>query len=208
MIAIVDYGMGNVASVTTAFQKLGYEIEITDSVERLKKASHIILPGVGSFKAAVEEIETRSLMQPLRELAKEKPFIGICLGMQLLFEKGYENGLTEGLGLIPGTVERIETSFILPHIGWNQLQIENQNEAFAKLQDKHVYFVHSYQATTQQKYLVATTNYGARVPAMVRDRNVFGIQFHPEKSGEVGVELLKIVMKLTEEYSPIRGMDV
>ncbi|WP_277678226.1 imidazole glycerol phosphate synthase subunit HisH [Gracilibacillus dipsosauri] len=207
MIAIVDYGMGNVASVTTAFQKLGYEIEITDSVERLKKASHIILPGVGSFKAAVEEIETRGLMQPLRELAKEKPFIGICLGMQLLFEKGYENGLTEGLGLIPGTVERIETSFILPHIGWNQLQIENQNEAFAKLQDKHVYFVHSYQATTQQKYLVATTNYGARVPAMVRDRNVFGIQFHPEKSGEVGVELLKIVMKLTEEYSPIRGMD-
>ncbi|PWU68754.1 imidazole glycerol phosphate synthase subunit HisH [Gracilibacillus dipsosauri] len=207
MIAIVDYGMGNVASVTTAFQKLGYEIEITDSVERLKKASHIILPGVGSFKAAVEEIETRGLMQPLRELAKEKPFIGICLGMQLLFEKGYENGLTEGLGLIPGTVERIETSFILPHIGWNQLQIENQNEAFAKLRDKHVYFVHSYQATTQQKYLVATTNYGARVPAMVRDRNVFGIQFHPEKSGEVGVELLKIVMKLTEEYSPIRGMD-
>lgn len=205
MIAIVDYGMGNVASVTTAFQKLGYEIEITDSVERLKKASHIILPGVGSFKAAVEEIETRGLMQPLRELAKEKPFIGICLGMQLLFEKGYENGLTEGLRLIPGTVERIETSFILPHIGWNQLQIENQNEAFAKLQDKHVYFVHSYQATTQQKYLVATTNYGARVPAMVRDRNVFGIQFHPEKSGEVGVELLKIVMKLTEEYSPIRG---
>ncbi len=197
--------MGNVASVTTAFQKLGYEIEITDSVERLKKASHIILPGVGSFKAAVEEIETRGLMQPLRELAKEKPFIGICLGMQLLFEKGYENGLTEGLRLIPGTVERIETSFILPHIGWNQLQIENQNEAFAKLQDKHVYFVHSYQATTQQKYLVATTNYGARVPAMVRDRNVFGIQFHPEKSGEVGVELLKIVMKLTEEYSPIRG---
>ncbi|WP_347834413.1 imidazole glycerol phosphate synthase subunit HisH [Gracilibacillus sp. JCM 18860] len=202
---MVDYGMGNVASVTTAFQKLGYEIEITDSVERLKKASHIILPGVGSFKAAVEEIETRGLMQPLRELAKEKPFIGICLGMQLLFEKGYENGLTEGLRLIPGTVERIETSFILPHIGWNQLQIENQNEAFAKLQDKHVYFVHSYQATTQQKYLVATTNYGARVPAMVRDRNVFGIQFHPEKSGEVGVELLKIVMKLTEEYSPIRG---
>ncbi len=166
MIAIVDYGMGNVASVKTAFQRLGYEVEITDSVERLEAATHIILPGVGSFQAAVEEINQRNLVKPLRRLAKEKPFLGICLGMQLLFDKGYENGISDGLGLIPGEVNMIETEYILPHIGWNQLQIENNNQPFASFQDKHVYFVHSFQARTEQQFLVTTADYGTKIPGI------------------------------------------
>ncbi len=197
MIAIVDYGMGNVASVKTAFQRLGYDVEITDSVERLEAASHIILPGVGSFQAAVEEIKQRNLTEPLRRLAKEKPFLGICLGMQLLFDQGYENGISDGLGLIPGEVNRIETEYILPHIGWNQLQIENNNQPFASFQDKHVYFVHSFQARTGQQYLVATAEYGTKVPGIVQNGHVYGMQFHPEKSGEVGVDLLKLFMEET-----------
>ncbi|QGH34665.1 imidazole glycerol phosphate synthase subunit HisH [Gracilibacillus salitolerans] len=197
MIAIVDYGMGNVASVKTAFQRLGYDVEITDSVERLEAASHIILPGVGSFQAAVEEINQRNLTEPLRRLAKEKPFLGICLGMQLLFDQGYENGISDGLGLIPGEVNRIETEYILPHIGWNQLQIENNNQPFASFQDKHVYFVHSFQARTGQQYLVATAEYGTKVPGIVQNGHVYGMQFHPEKSGEVGVDLLKLFMEKT-----------
>ncbi|WP_163536901.1 imidazole glycerol phosphate synthase subunit HisH [Gracilibacillus sp. YIM 98692] len=198
MIAIVDYGMGNVASVKNAFQNLGYEVTITDSVAELEKASHIILPGVGSFKAAVQEIEDRQLKEPLRQLAKDKPFLGICLGMQLLFDRGYENGIAEGLGLIPGEVNRIETKYILPHIGWNQLQIKMGHDPFTPFQDKHVYFVHSYQARTEQDYLVATTDYGTTIPAIVRSGHVFGIQFHPEKSGEVGVGLLKVFMEETK----------
>ncbi|WP_208590892.1 imidazole glycerol phosphate synthase subunit HisH [Gracilibacillus suaedae] len=197
MIAIVDYGMGNVASVRTAFQRLGYDVEITDSIERLKVASHIILPGVGSFQAAAREINQRHLAEPLRKLAEEKPFLGICLGMQLLFDKGYENGSSDGLGLIPGEVNRMETEYILPHIGWNQLQIENNNQAFAPFQDKHVYFVHSFQARTEQQYLVATADYGTKVPGIVQNGHVYGMQFHPEKSGEVGVDLLKVFMKET-----------
>ncbi|GAE91481.1 imidazole glycerol phosphate synthase amidotransferase subunit [Gracilibacillus boraciitolerans JCM 21714] len=198
MIAIVDYGMGNVASVRTAFLRLGYEVEITDSMERLEQATHIILPGVGSFQAAVEEINQRNLLKPLRRLAKQKPFLGICLGMQLLFEKGYENGISDGLGLIPGEVDKIETEYILPHIGWNQLQIENNNQPFASFQDKHVYFVHSFQARTDQKYIVATADYGSTVPGIVQNGQIYGMQFHPEKSGEVGVDLLKVFMEETK----------
>ncbi|UOQ85736.1 imidazole glycerol phosphate synthase subunit HisH [Gracilibacillus salinarum] len=205
MIAIVDYGMGNVASVKTAFERLGYQVMITDSIEQLEQASHIILPGVGSFQAAAEEINQRQLKEPLIRLAKEKPFLGICLGMQLLFETGYENGISDGLGLIPGNVNVIETEYILPHIGWNQLQIENQNQTFAPLEGKHVYFVHSFQAQTEQNYLVATTDYGAKIPAIVQNGLVYGMQFHPEKSGEAGVELLKLFMQETTMDGGVRS---
>ncbi|KAB8138843.1 imidazole glycerol phosphate synthase subunit HisH [Gracilibacillus oryzae] len=197
MIAIVDYGMGNVASVKTAFKNLGYEVEITDSFARLEQATHIILPGVGSFKAAMDEINQRGLLEPLKELAAKKPFIGICLGMQLLFEKGFENGISDGLGFIPGEVNVMETEYILPHIGWNQLNIENNNVPFADFQDKHVYFVHSFQAKTEQKYLVATADYGTTIPAIVQKGHVYGMQFHPEKSGEVGIGLLKAFLEQT-----------
>ncbi|MBM7572273.1 imidazole glycerol phosphate synthase subunit HisH [Aquibacillus albus] len=195
MIAIVDYGMGNVASVSTAFRRLGYEVILTDKEAELAKASHIILPGVGSFQAAVQEIEERGLKEPLQRLAKEKPFLGICLGMQLLFSEGYEGGTSAGLNLIPGTIEKIETDYILPHIGWNALDIKEGHEPFEAFQNKHVYFVHSFEARVDRKYLVASTEYGTEVPAIVKNENVYGIQFHPEKSGEVGVEILKTFLQ-------------
>lgn len=191
MIAIVDYGMGNVASAANAFRKLGQEIMITDDPKLLKKATHIILPGVGSFQAAVEEIEARGLREILQELAKEKPFLGICLGMQLLFETGTEGTVTNGLGFIPGIIEKIETEEILPHIGWNTLDVRENASEFQAFQHKHVYFVHSFQARTENRFIVATTEYGAEIPAIVRNQNVVGMQFHPEKSGEVGMNLIK-----------------
>ncbi|ENH96987.1 imidazole glycerol phosphate synthase subunit HisH [Gracilibacillus halophilus YIM-C55.5] len=197
MIAIVDYGMGNVASVKTAFQNLGYQVTITDDIEELQHASHIILPGVGSFKAAVEEIRQRQLLEALQQLATEKPFLGICLGMQLLFERGYENGESDGLAIIPGTVEQIETDYLLPHIGWNQLQVALDDDEWNQFEGNHVYFVHTYQAVSESKYLVATTDYGTTIPAIVQKGNVYGMQFHPEKSSEVGVQLLKKFMELT-----------
>ncbi|WP_186577342.1 imidazole glycerol phosphate synthase subunit HisH [Aquibacillus kalidii] len=198
MIAIVDYGMGNVASVSNAFKRLGHDVTLTDNVEKLKQATHIILPGVGSFQAAMEEIRERGLKEPLQQLAKEKPFLGICLGMQLLFTTGFENGVTEGLDIIPGTVEQIDTPYLLPHIGWNALTIKEGHTAFLPFQDKHVYFVHTFEARTEANYLVATTDYGTEIPGIVQNGYVYGIQFHPEKSGEVGVEILKAFLKTTE----------
>ncbi|QDP40314.1 imidazole glycerol phosphate synthase subunit HisH [Radiobacillus deserti] len=195
MIAIVDYGMGNVASVTMAFKRLGYEVILTDDQNKLRAASHIVLPGVGSFQAAMDEIEQRGLLDFLKEMAQEKPFLGICLGMQLLFSEGYEGGKTKGLDLIPGTVERIETDYLLPHIGWNGLEIKPGNDAFQPYEGKHVYFVHSFQAKTDKDFLVATSEYGTEVPAIVKKDHVYGIQFHPEKSGEVGVNLLKTFLQ-------------
>ncbi|MEZ0116441.1 UNVERIFIED_ORG: glutamine amidotransferase [Heyndrickxia coagulans] len=195
MIAIVDYGMGNIASASNAFRTLGLEVAVTDDPEKLAAATHIILPGVGAFKAAVDEIEKRGLRPVLTKLGKKKPFLGICLGMQLLFETGFENGVSEGLGFIPGTVERIQTNEILPHIGWNTLDVKPDFPAFAPFQHQHVYFVHSYQAKTKAPYIVASTDYGAEIPAIVKNGNVYGMQFHPEKSGKTGMALLKIFLQ-------------
>ncbi|WP_026570231.1 MULTISPECIES: imidazole glycerol phosphate synthase subunit HisH [Sediminibacillus] len=195
MIAIVDYGMGNVASVSTAFRKLGYEVTITDDRETLQKATHLILPGVGSFQAAMKEIEDRGLKNLLQEMAKKKPFLGICLGMQLLFSEGFEGGKTKGLSILPGTIEKMETEHILPHIGWNALKAEGNGNPFSQFKGKHVYFVHSFAAKTNAAYIAATAEYGMTVPAIVRRENVYGIQFHPEKSGEVGVDILKTFLQ-------------
>ncbi|WP_079709572.1 imidazole glycerol phosphate synthase subunit HisH [Paraliobacillus ryukyuensis] len=199
MIAIVDYGMGNTASVKTALQRLGYEVAITDNPAVLEQASHIILPGVGSFQAAVEEIEKRNLKNVLIKLANEKPLLGICLGMQLLFTTGYENGITPGLDLIPGIIEKIETPYLLPHIGWNALHVHQEESAFATFQDQHVYFVHSYAANTDDTYVVATAEYGPEVTAIVKKGKTYGIQFHPEKSGEVGQRILQAFLKGVEQ---------
>jgi glutamine amidotransferase len=181
MIAIVDYGMGNVASVQTAFERIGHQVVITDDPTQLRQASHLILPGVGSFQAAMEEIENRGLKEILKELALTKPFLGICLGMQLLFSEGLEGGGTKGLDLIPGTVERIDTPYILPHVGWNQLNICEDHNAFTKFTDKHVYFVHTFAAKTEPRYIVARAQYGEDVTAIVKKGSLYGIQFHPEK---------------------------
>ncbi|WP_117169544.1 imidazole glycerol phosphate synthase subunit HisH [Paraliobacillus sediminis] len=195
MIAIVDYGMGNIASVETALHNLGYDVIVTDNPAQLAKSSHIILPGVGSFQAAVEEIEKRNLKEVLQTLAENKPFLGICLGMQLLFTEGLEGGNTKGLDLIPGTIEKIETNYLLPHIGWNALDIADNQPNFELFQDQHVYFVHSFAAKTDKQYIVATTEYGSDVTAIVKSGLTYGIQFHPEKSGEVGAAILKAFLQ-------------
>ncbi|WP_044641977.1 imidazole glycerol phosphate synthase subunit HisH [Risungbinella massiliensis] len=186
MIAIVDYGMGNVGNVERALVTLGYEAKLTDCVEELRAAEAIILPGVGSFTAAIKEIDQRGLRDVLQEIARQKPFIGICLGMQLLVEYGEEGGGTSGLGLLPGTVRFIRSELPLPHMGWNQLHREQGNVA-----EKYVYFVHSYMVDTSSDWIIATTDYGEKIPAIIQQNNVIGIQFHPEKSGENGLRILK-----------------
>lgn len=186
MIAIVDYGMGNVGNVERALVTLGYEAKLTDRAEDLQAAEAIILPGVGSFTAAMKEIDQRGLQGVLQEVASEKPFIGICLGMQLLVEYGEEGGGASGLGLLPGTVRPIRCGLPLPHMGWNQLQRKQGNTA-----EEYVYFVHSYLVDTSSEWIIATTDYGEQIPAIIQRNNVIGIQFHPEKSGENGLRILQ-----------------
>ncbi|GGH76945.1 glutamine amidotransferase [Pullulanibacillus pueri] len=196
MIAIVDYGMGNIESVAMAFKKLGYDICVTDDIPTLELASHIVLPGVGAFPAAMEEIAKRGLREPLRKLAGTTPLLGICLGMQLLFSEGEEGGTpTKGLDILPGRVTKMATQEILPHMGWNTLKISPEYSTFAPLEGKHVYFVHSYSVSTDKKWIVATADYGMNVTAIVKKNHVYGMQFHPEKSGDVGRELLKLFLK-------------
>ncbi|SDJ69745.1 imidazole glycerol phosphate synthase subunit HisH [Sediminibacillus albus] len=195
MIAIVDYGMGNVASVSTAFKRLGYETAITDDKQMLHNATHIVLPGVGSFHAAMAEIGGRDLKKTLQKLSETKPFLGICLGMQLLFTEGFEGGFSHGLDILPGSVERMETDYILPHIGWNALAIRGETNPFKRFENEHVYFVHTFAANTEDKFIAATADYGVSVPAIVKKDNIYGIQFHPEKSGEVGIQILKTFLQ-------------
>lgn len=195
MIGIVDYGMGNIASVSNIFKSFGVEVCRTDSVELLERATHIILPGVGSFQAAVAEIDRRGLRDPILRLAQRKPILGICLGMQLLFTKGTEGKESFGLNLIPGTVEKIKTEMILPHIGWNT--IDATDSEFSSYNNRFVYFVHSYYAKTDDKNVKATTHYGVKIPAIVRKENIYGMQFHPEKSGSNGKALISTFLQST-----------
>ncbi|GEM05001.1 imidazole glycerol phosphate synthase subunit HisH [Halolactibacillus miurensis] len=191
MIAIVDYGMGNVLSVRHAFEKLGETVVVTDDKATLYQADIIVLPGVGSFQAAMKEIYSRDLYDLLIDLAKTKPFLGICLGMQLLFSEGTEGEVAKGLNLIPGTVRKINTDYILPHVGWNQLKISDMHPAFKSFEQTFVYFVHTYQAETDDRYIVAKSNYGEAITAIVRSGHIFGIQFHPEKSADVGSDIIQ-----------------
>lgn len=201
MIAIIDYGAGNIFSVKNAFDYLGYECKLTKSEDEIKKADRIILPGVGAFPAAMSMLNESRLVPLIREQTKIKPFLGICLGMQLIFDKGYEFEETDGLGLIHGTVEKMErTDLVIPHMGWNELIIQNDCPLFKGLpQNPYVYFVHSYAAKCDDKNVAAYCDYGGKVTAMVHDgKYVFGAQFHPEKSGEVGLQILRNFAELTK----------
>ena len=201
MIAIIDYGAGNIFSVKNAFDYLGYECKLTKSEDEIKKADRIILPGVGAFPAAMSMLNESGLVPLIREQTKIKPFLGICLGMQLIFDKGYEFEETDGLGLIHGTVEKMErTDLVIPHMGWNELIIQNDCPLFKGLpQNPYVYFVHSYAAKCDDKNVAAYCDYGGKVTAMVHDgKYVFGAQFHPEKSGEVGLQILRNFAELTK----------
>ena len=192
-IAIVDYGVGNLKSVTNAMNYLGMTSLITSDREALERADAILLPGVGAFPDAADRLRRAGLDTLLVEQARRKPILGICLGMQLLFDRGEEVRPCAGLGLVPGRVARIETDRKLPHIGWNSLSLQNDSPLFRGLdQDSYVYFVHTYCGLAQsESNVIARTDYGTSIVAAVQAGNVFGCQFHPEKSGEVGLQILR-----------------
>ncbi|MCI5704642.1 MAG: imidazole glycerol phosphate synthase subunit HisH [Pseudoflavonifractor sp.] len=191
--AIVDYGVGNLKSVANAMSWLGFDTVITGDAGELERAEAVILPGVGAFPDAAERLRKNNLDSKIALQILKKPVLGICLGMQLLFETGQEVRPCVGLGLIPGTVERIETSRKLPHIGWNSLTFSNDCPIFRGLEDgTYVYFVHSFCGkAAREEDVAARTDYGASVVAAVHRGNVYGCQFHPEKSGEAGLQILK-----------------
>jgi glutamine amidotransferase len=204
MVAIVDYGVGNLFSLECSLNAIGAEVVVTADPQVLRRADQVLLPGVGAFGDAAAKLRATGLDQVLKELAAEgKPLLGICLGMQLLFEKGYEYGEHEGLGLIPGNVVAMEgvipAELKIPHIGWNALNIKKESPILENLQEGDcVYFVHSYYAADCDDYVIATAEYGAELTAAVANGNVYGCQFHPEKSGSVGLEILKSFVQLKE----------
>lgn len=193
IVAIVDYGVGNLKSVSNAMRYLGFQTEIASKAEQLERASAIILPGVGAFPDAAERLRKSGLDQSVIKEAGRKPILGICLGMQLLFDRGEEVRNCNGLGLVSGCVRRISTNRKLPHIGWNSLALQNDSPLFRGLEDNiYVYFVHSFCGEAEkEENVIARTEYGPSVVAAVQAGTVFGCQFHPEKSGEVGLKILK-----------------
>lgn len=194
MIAIVDYGAGNIFSVKNALDYLGFDNELVSDAEKIKSADAVILPGVGAFPSAMEMLNKSGLVETIKEEAVKKPFLGICLGMQLIFEKGYEFEECDGLGMISGSVRKMEEKdLIIPHMGWNKLEKLNYCPLLENIgDDEYVYFVHSYKAHCDDKNISAYCEYGGRVPALVYDgKFVYGAQFHPEKSGETGLKILK-----------------
>ena len=197
MIAIVDYGVGNLFSLKSSFAAVGAEAVVTGDPEVLRSAEKILLPGVGAFGDAADKLRASGLDKVVVEQASAgKPLLGICLGMQLLFEKGYEYGEHDGLGLIPGAVKPIAdvipADLKIPHIGWNGLIFKRDCPLFRHIKDgDFVYFVHSFYAADCADYVTATAEYGAELSACVQNGNVFGCQFHPEKSGTVGLNILR-----------------
>lgn len=202
MIAVIDYGVGNLFSLLSSLNYVGLDTKLTNNIEEIKNAERIILPGVGAFRDAIGNLEKYGLKEILINEAKNgKPFLGICLGMQMLFEKSYEYGEYEGLGLINGTVEEIKkyipenSDLKIPHMGWNSLAINDGFKDDKILKDvdnnEYVYYVHSYFAKTDTKNIVAYSEYGTKIPGIVKNENVYGMQFHPEKSGDTGLKLLK-----------------
>ena len=197
MIAIIDYGVGNLFSLVSSLKSIGAEAVVTDSKEMIAAADKIILPGVGAFGDARKKLaETGMDKLILEEAKKGKPIMGICLGMQLLFERGFEYGVHDGLGLLNGEVVSMQgvvpAEYKIPHIGWNGLIFKKENPLFKYIKDgDFVYFVHSYYAKNCEDSLLATAEYGPELTAAVARGNIYGCQFHPEKSGSVGLNILR-----------------
>jgi glutamine amidotransferase len=191
MIAIVDYGIGNLGSVTKGFRRAGAEVELSGDPELLRRADALVLPGDGAFGAAMDEIERRGLEALLREaIERGTPLLGICIGMQLLFEESEEHGRHRGLGVLPGRVRRFAGELKVPHMGWNTLRATRPHPLLEGIRDgDHVYFVHSYYCDAPEEVVIATSDYGRAFPAIVGRGNVLGLQFHPEKSQAVGLRL-------------------
>jgi glutamine amidotransferase len=196
MIAIIDYGMGNLRSVQKGFEKVGHRAEITNDPAAVDAAEKVVLPGVGAFEDAIAELRRRNLVEPvLRAIDSGRPFLGICLGLQMLFETSYENGRHAGLGVLPGEVVRfqIPPDYSVPHMGWNQLAIRQPVSILAGIEEgTYVYFVHSYYVVPRQTEVIAAeTDYGGAFCSMICRDNLFATQFHPEKSQSQGLRILK-----------------
>lgn len=202
MIAVVDYGVGNLFSLVSSLRFIGVRAEVTADERVLRKADGIILPGVGAFADAREKLRSSGLEPVVREeVAKGKPFLGICLGMQMLFERSCEYGVHEGLGFIPGEVVplRLPEGMKVPHMGWNSLQILRECPLLAHVSNgEYVYYVHSYHATGCGAYTAAVSEYGVPVTGVVARGNVYGTQFHPEKSGDTGLMILRAFKEISE----------
>lgn len=202
MIRIIDYGVGNLFSLRSSLRAIGIDADYTGNPAEIRKADKLILPGVGAFRNAREALRSTGLDRVVQEEAgKGKPLMGICLGMQMLFDRSYEYGEYEGLGLIPGEIVpmegRIPKDLPIPHIGWNELMLKQPSPLMKNTANgDYVYFVHSYYAETPAEYVIATTDYGVEMTAAVQKDNVSGCQFHPEKSSEVGLSILKAFCEL------------
>ena len=193
MIAIIDYGMGNLRSVQKAFEYLGNHAVITDDVSVIQKADKVVLPGVGAFQDAMKTITQKGIDKVLYDIVdSKKPLLGICLGMQMFFDKSYEYGEHKGLGILQGEIKLLPNTVKIPHMGWNSLNIKKKNPLFEGLsQEPYVYFVHSYHLNTEADIVSATTYYGKEIQVAAQKENVFALQFHPEKSGDVGLNILQ-----------------
>ena len=203
MIAVVDYGMGNLRSVSKAIEHVGAPVKVTRNLQDLKDAKGIVLPGVGAFKDAVRNLKEFGLWEAIvREVEKGKPFLGICLGLQLLFEKSYEFGETEGFGFIEGEVVKFDlpADFKIPHMGWNQVYKKKESELLRGVKEgEFFYFVHSYYVKPKNESVVLTeTDYGIYFTSAVEKENIFATQFHPEKSQRAGQKLLENFVKIVE----------
>ncbi|RUM74058.1 MAG: imidazole glycerol phosphate synthase subunit HisH [Sulfurovum sp.] len=203
MIGIVDYNMGNLASVINAFDSVGAKIAVESDPEKLKDYDKLILPGVGAFGDAMEHLKENGMDKAVKEYAKSgKPLLGICLGMQLLFESSEEFGTSQGLGLIEGKVvafdeSKFDQKLKVPHMGWNELFVQNDSKLFDGLEKEfYLYFVHSFHAVCEDKYAIGKTYYGYEFVSAVNKNNIYGIQPHPEKSHENGLKIIENFVKL------------
>ncbi len=196
MIGIIDYGMGNIFSLTGALKRLEADYIFSDSTEELAKCDALILPGVGAFTDAIANLRERKLDVFINDWAsQQKPLLGICLGMQLLFTESCEYGQSTGLNLIPGSVIEIPDIVKVPHMGWNYITHKNKHPYLEQMEEGYVYFVHSFYAKTPEENIIASTQYGVEIPAIVGKGSVLGMQFHPEKSSETGKKILQELLK-------------
>ena len=193
MIAIIDYGMGNLRSVQKAFEFLGMQAVITEDASVIANADKVVLPGVGAFADAMATIRQKGIDKAVYDVVEQKkPLLGICLGMQMFFEKSYEYGVHEGLSILKGEIKKLPETGQIPHIGWNSLSIQMRSPLFEDLEEEpYVYFVHSYHLQTEAPIVSATTYYGRQIQVAAQKDNVFALQFHPEKSGDVGLKILQ-----------------
>ena len=201
-IAIIDYNAGNIKSVANAFQKIGALIKVTNTPKVIRNARAIVLPGVGAFGDSMDNLELFKLPDLIRREIKKKPFLGICLGLQLLFEYSTENEHREGLGIFKGYVDKIPEGVKIPHIGWNQINIlKKDSKIFKDIQDKeNFYFVHSFSAICENPSIISSiTDYGVELTASIEKDNIFALQFHPEKSSLKGIKILENFLDIVQE---------